>query len=266
VVAAFFGSGLFIQRAIKELPEIAAKVIPPVVQYADNRGINLPISDLDDLKEAAPRIMGQSAGALGSFAKLTIKELVMLVAGVVISIGIFLNRGGESAPGTGGNLYTHYESMIQSRFSAFFQSFETVMGAQFIISLVNTAATAVYVLVSGLPYPGIVIPLTFICGMLPIVGNLLSNTLIVGIAFGLVSPKAALGALLFLLVIHKMEYLLNSKVIGSRIRHPMWLTLIGLILGEYLMGIPGVILAPVILNYMKVECSRYPAPEGQPVL
>jgi len=108
------------------------------------------------------------------------------------------------------------------------------------------------------PYAGLLIPLTFICGMLPIVGNLISNTLIVGIAFGLVSPGAALGAFVFLVVIHKMEYFLNSKVIGARIRHPMWLTLIGLILGEYLMGIPGVILAPVILSFLKVEGSRYP--------
>jgi len=40
----------------------------------------------------------------------------------------------------------------------------------------------------------------------------------------------------------------------------MWLTLIALILGEGLMGIPGVILAPVILNFLKVESSRYAAP------
>jgi predicted PurR-regulated permease PerM len=36
----------------------------------------------------------------------------------------------------------------------------------------------------------------------------------------------------------------------------MWLTLIGLVLGEKLMGIPGMILAPVVLHYIKVEASR----------
>ena len=63
-------------------------------------------------------------------------------------------------------------------------------------------------------------------------------------------------ALVFLVVIHKLEYLLNSKIIGDRIKNPMWLTLIGLVLGEKLMGIPGMILAPVILHYIKVEASR----------
>jgi predicted PurR-regulated permease PerM len=33
----------------------------------------------------------------------------------------------------------------------------------------------------------------------------------------------------------------------------VWLTLIALIIGERLMGIPGLILAPVVLNYLRVE-------------
>ena len=74
-----------------------------------------------------------------------------------------------------------------------------------------------------------------------------------------VSPPRALGALVFLVVIHKLEYFLNSKIIGDRIKNPIWLTLLGLILGEKLMGIPGMILAPVILNYVKVEASKIEA-------
>ena len=71
-----------------------------------------------------------------------------------------------------------------------------------------------------------------------------------------ISPRTALVALVFLVVIHKLEYLLNSKIIGDRIKNPMWLTLLGLILGEKLMGIPGMILAPVVLHYIKLEASR----------
>ena len=61
---------------------------------------------------------------------------------------------------------------------------------------------------------------------------------------------------MFLVVLHKLEYFLNSKVIGDRIKNPMWLTLLGLIIGETLMGIPGMILAPVVLHYIKVEASK----------
>jgi predicted PurR-regulated permease PerM len=96
---------------------------------------------------------------------------------------------------------------------------------------------------------------TFLCGLLPIVGNVISNTLIVFVGFT-ISPRMALLALIFLMVIHKLEYFLNSKIVGDRIKNPMWLTLIGLVLGEKLMGVPGMILAPVVLHYIKVEASR----------
>ena len=65
----------------------------------------------------------------------------------------------------------------------------------------------------------------------------------------------ALTALVFLVVIHKLEYFLNSKIIGQRIRNPLWLTLLALVLGEKLLGLPGMVLAPVVLNYIRVEAS-----------
>ena len=43
----------------------------------------------------------------------------------------------------------------------------------------------------------------------------------------------------------------------------MWLTLIGLVLGERLMGLPGMILAPVLLHYIKVEASQH-RPQAEP--
>ena len=97
--------------------------------------------------------------------------------------------------------------------------------------------------------------LTFLCGLLPIIGNVISNTLIVFVAFT-ISPPMALVSLVFLVVIHKLEYFLNSKIIGDRIKNPMWLTLLGIVLGEKLMGIPGMILAPVVLHYIKIEASK----------
>ena len=101
-----------------------------------------------------------------------------------------------------------------------------------------------------------VIILTFLCGMLPVIGNLISNTLIVGLGFT-ISPQFALWALLFLVGIHKLEYFLNSRIIGGRIRHPMWLTLLALLVGERLLGIAGIILAPVVLHFLKVEASKF---------
>src|SRR5205814_3721734 len=100
------------------------------------------------------------------------------------------------------------------------------------------------------------------CGLLPVVGNLVANTIMVGIGIT-VSPRMALITLIFLVVIHKLEYFLNSKIVGDRIRNPFWLTLLALLLGEKLMGIPGMVLAPVILNYIKMETARIKSSEKQ---
>jgi len=72
----------------------------------------------------------------------------------------------------------------------------------------------------------------------------------------------AFGALAFLIVIHKFEYFLNSKIIGKRIQNPMWMTLLALVVGERLMGVPGMILAPVVLHYIKSETSRVAVTAG----
>jgi predicted PurR-regulated permease PerM len=144
---------------------------------------------------------------------------------------------------------------VAQRFRDFYRSFATVMGAQITISLINTSLTALFVVIIRLPYAPLVIAVTFLCGLLPIVGNLISNVIIVGLAFT-ISFKVAVIALGFLIAIHKLEYFLNSKIIGDRIRNPIWLTLLALIIGERLMGIPGMVLAPVVLNYLRLELSK----------
>jgi len=279
--AAFYGFFLFFHQAARELPRIVDDVIPTVAQHAQRFNFDLPVTDFDGTKKVIEKILKENMGSLASFFKLASRQFIMLVFGIVIALGIFLQRRAPPAPpappsprATGtpdapdANLYACYHEAIRRRFASLFRSFETVMGAQIMIAGINTFFTACFFLACqllgiGLPYPGFLIPLTFLCGILPIVGNIISNCFIVGIALT-VSLELAVAALVFLVLIHKLEYFLNSQIIGSRIRQPMWLTLIGLIVGEYLMGIPGVILAPVVLHYIKAEASRFPAPASRP--
>jgi predicted PurR-regulated permease PerM len=195
---------------------------------------------------------------VGNFARAATKEFVLIIIGVVVAASLFINPRVDTEAGKPkSNLFTSITEGIVARFSCFYESFEHVMGAQIMISLINTLLTAIFVAIIQLKHGSVVIGLTFVCGLLPIVGNLISNTIIVGIAFT-ISPRAAIAALVFLIALHKLEYFLNSKIIGERIKNPVWLTLLALILGERMMGIPGMILAPVILHYIKVETSKLP--------
>src|SRR6185503_4344271 len=258
VVAGSVALGRFTAQAVVALPAVADKAIPSIIDYADRNGVELPFTDWASLKEVALENAKGKFQYVGRFATGATRELVFLIIGIVVAVSIFLNSAVDldrARHRIRNNLYSLTSEAIAERFGNFYRCFSTVMGAQLVISAINTALTAIFVLTSGLPNSVVVIGLTFLCGMLPVVGNLISNTIIVAVAFT-VSPKVALAALAFLVVIHKLEYFLNSKIIGDRIRNPVWLTLLGLILGERLMGIPGMILALVVLHYLKVEASK----------
>jgi predicted PurR-regulated permease PerM len=195
---------------------------------------------------------------VATFARNATTFIIFVAIGIVAAVSLFFNSQldlSRNVPASRNNLYSVFCGELSDRFRDFYRSFATVMGAQITISLINTVLTAIFVLGVQLPDAPLLIALTFLCGLLPIVGNLVSNTIIVCVAFT-VSLKIALIALIFLIAIHKLEYFLNSKIIGDLIRNPIWLTLLALIIGERLMGIPGMVLAPVILNYLRLEMSR----------
>ena len=254
-----------INQSIIALPKIANTAIPSIIAYAEAHGVELPFTDYESLKALALDIVTDQVHYLGNFANFArgaTTQFVFFIIGCVVAVALFLNSQLDlerESHAVKNNLYSLCCEEIELRFRAFYRSFATVMGAQIIISAINTGLTSIFVLAVGLPHAVVVIGFTFLCGLLPVVGNLISNTLIVGISFTL-SPQMALASLLFLIVIHKLEYFLNSKIIGDRIRNPVWLTLLGLIVGEKLMGIPGMILAPVVLNYLKMEASRMEVP------
>ena len=260
VVVVLIGWGLFYfsRQAYLTLPKIAETTIPAVAEFAERQHIELPFTDYASLKALAVAEVKEDVAGAGRHARSAAFQLVQLMIGLVVAASLFLSAtwGSENEPGTSrDSLYATMVRELSLRFQTFFRSFAKVIGAQIIVSAINTVLTGAFLLWNGYPYVAVITTLTFLCGLLPIVGNIISNTLIVFVAFT-ISPRMALVALIFLMVIHKLEYFLNSKIVGDRIRNPMWLTLIGLVLGEKLMGVPGMILAPVVLHYIKVEASQ----------
>lgn len=253
-----WGMFYFTRQAVQALPTIAETTIPAVTDFAQKHDFVLPFTDYASLKELAVAEVKQNVAGAGRHARAAAFKLVQLMIGLVVAASLFLSArwGSENEPGTSSDsLYATVVRELSQRFQTFFRSFSKVIGAQIIVSLINTGLTGVFLLWNDFRFAPVLVMLTFLCGLLPIVGNIISNTLIVFVAFT-ISPQMALFALIFLVVIHKLEYFLNSKIIGDRIKSPMWLTLIGLVLGEKLMGIPGLILAPVVLHYLKVEASQ----------
>jgi len=149
---------------------------------------------------------------------------------------------------------------LAERLTRLGDAFRRVVFAQVKISLINTVLTGIYLAVVlpafgvNLPFKITLIALTFITGLLPVVGNLVSNTVIVVVSLS-ISLQVAIGSLLFLVVIHKLEYFLNARIVGRRTECRAWELLLAMVVMEAAFGIPGIIAAPIFYAYVKAELS-----------
>jgi len=140
------------------------------------------------------------------------------------------------------------------------EAFRRIVFAQVRIAALNSFFTAVYLLFV-LPAMGVHLPLvktmvvfTFLVGLLPVVGNLVSNSVIVILSFS-VSAVAAVASLCFLVAIHKLEYFLNAHLIGNQIHAHAWELLLAMLVMEAAFGVPGLVAAPIYYAYLKDELT-----------
>lgn len=138
------------------------------------------------------------------------------------------------------------------------KAFRNIVFAQVRISALNTLFTWCY-LEAVLPLLGVHLPLsktlvvlTFFAGLLPVIGNLISNTAIFITSLS-ISPAIAAASLSYLVIIHKLEYFLNARIVGSRISARAWELLLAMLALEAIFGVQGLVAAPVFYAYLKDE-------------
>lgn len=137
-------------------------------------------------------------------------------------------------------------------------AFQRTVFAQVQIAGINAGLIAVYLLVV-LPVAGISLPLTkslivitFFTGMIPVAGNLIANSILVVVALS-ISLQVAVVSLLFMIVVHKLEYFLNARIIGAKIQARPWELLVAMLVMETAFGLSGLVAAPVFYAYLKQE-------------
>ena len=147
---------------------------------------------------------------------------------------------------------------IRVRLRIFYFYFKRVMGGQVIIATINTVISCLVIFPLGLPHPLVLVFVVFFCGLFPVVGNLVSNSVLCLSAFVSTGLWGAAICLLLLIVVHKLEYFLNSRIIGGLVRLPMTISLASLIFSEVLFGIPGLILAIPLTLFLRHELEQIP--------
>jgi predicted PurR-regulated permease PerM len=257
LVAAMFGVVAILQGDAGTLPRLLQRMAE-IVETARGKLPSwlmdyLP-GDPDAMKSTVVVWLREHATELRSVGGEVGHVIVHLLIGMVIGAMVSLREASHSP--AGGPLVV----ALAERARRLGDAFRNVVFAQIRISALNTAFTAIYLLVAlplagvHLPYAKTLVAVTFIAGLLPVVGNLISNTVIVIVSLSQ-SLGIAIASLVFLVVIHKLEYFLNARIVGARIHAKAWELLVAMLLMESAFGIAGLVAAPIYYAYLKDELA-----------
>ena len=253
LILVILGLASALRHGNDSLPALLQKL----AEILDNSRQRLPESindylpaDADELREKLTGWLRLHAGAVGGAGMIAGRVFAHILIGMIIGSLLALREGGAQAER--GPL----SAVIAEQAGKLSEAFRRVVFAQAWIAVINAAFTAIYLLII-LPLCGVHLPLTksmvtltLFAGLLPIVGNLISNTVIVIVSLSS-SLSVALGSLVFLMAVHKLEYFLNARIIGSHIRAKAWELLLAMVVMEAMFGIGGVIAAPIYYAYFK---------------
>ena len=255
VVAAGTAIVVLFRSDAGSLPGLLAKLAEILENTRDSLpewlAVSLP-SSVEALKAALAHWLREHGSELQLAGKEAVRGFAHILVGLVI--GALLALREATAQGAMGPL----AAALAERASRLAEAFRRIVFAQVRISAVNTLLTGIY-LAGILPLFGVHLPLaktmvalTFVVGLLPVIGNLVSNSVIVIVSLAH-SADVAIASLVFLVVIHKLEYFLNARIVGSQISAKAWELLLAMLAMEAAFGLPGVIAAPIYYAYLKDE-------------
>ncbi len=259
VIAALVGIGVGVVFVLKNSGQSLPALLQRMAEIVEEARPNLPVwlasyipEDAETLRLKIVEWLREHADFLQLYGKGLGRGLVHVIMGMVIGALLSLQKATqphERRPLT--DQFAQHGTRLAS-------AFQRVVFAQFWISLINTFFTWLYLDVVlrlfgvDLPLVKILVLLTFVVGLMPIIGNLVSNTAIVVVCLSQGAGIAAVS-LAYLVVIHKLEYFLNARIIGSHVNAKAWELLIAMLVMQAIFGIPGLIAAPIFYAFFKDE-------------
>lgn len=207
---------------------------------------------VDELRVMAAELTHKHAQSLQLAGRDTARAFAHIIIGLVLGAIVALSRARPA------HQVGPLAAALGQRCQRLAEAFHNVVFAQIKVSLINTLLTAIF-LIGVLPVLGYHVPLaktlvvgTFVIGLLPVLGNLISNTAVVIAALS-VSLGVGIAALVFLILVHKLEYFLNARIVGTQIRASAWELLIAMLVMEAAFGLTGLVAAPIYYAYLKSE-------------
>ena len=233
-----------IDDALQALQQQIVQYIPSFIPYS-----------LTELKDQTFTFIKDNLSILKNTGTDVLHNLATMLIAMIIGILVSLNQLHRDSN------QPVFKKALVKRIENLSISFKNVVFAQIKISAINTVLFIIFAHIA-LPIFGIHLPfaktltiLTFVFGLIPIVGNLVSNTIIV-ITGLTISVTTAGIALVYLILIHKLEYFINAKIIGTKIHAKSWEVLLAMLIFESIFGLAGLIVAPIFYAYIKLELKE----------
>lgn len=259
-----------IPELLKQLPELAGQLQVKIVneiKVASRRYDLAQYVDIDELRSSLISGTKDLLRILMESITPIYKGFVQFIFALILNVLLFHERERIEHVFTRKpeSLMFFLYRFVELRLRVFYFYFRRVMGGQLVIAAINTAISSFVIFTLGLSHPVAMVFVVLLCGIFPIVGNLVSNSVLIINAFVSVGIWASGVCLILLIMIHKLEYFLNSRIIGRIVHLPMAVTLAALIFSEVLLGIPGLILAIPLLLSIRYDFEHINVFKSSPV-
>lgn len=254
--AAIWGSVVFFQsdagsvhRLLRKMADILESSREQIPEWMSD---HLP-EDVNQLRAMITEWLRLHAIEAKTFGERAGRTAIHLLIGMIIGAMVALHDSTDEP-----HAVRPLAFALRERLMRLHSAFKQIVFAQVQIAAINAVLMALYLLII-LPILGISLPLTkslivitFFAGLIPIAGNLISNSILVVVGLSH-SLQIAAASLLFMVVLHKLEYFLNAKIIGAKIQARPWELLVAILIMETVFGLPGLVAAPVFYAYLKKE-------------
>lgn len=143
----------------------------------------------------------------------------------------------------------------------FLNTFGKVIQAQILIAFINTIISVIMLYILNFPQLVTIGFMIFMLSLIPIAGVLISLIPLCIIAFSIGGITKVIYVLIMIAIVHAIEsYILNPKLMSSKVQLPIFFTFIVLIVSQHLMGIWGLLIGiPLfifILNLLGVKTDE----------
>jgi len=242
-------SGRPLTDLMNELQAEAVSRLPPWIHFVD-------------LKDKVPELVTPAM----TYLRATGRMVLQLLLGTILAIIYLLDRkpvddmlgelGAESVLGA-----------LRRYFGFLGEAVVITITLQLVVAIVNTVFTLPILIALRLPHLLGFSLLLFLSSLVPVVGNLVSGSVLIVAAYVYKGPYAVAVFVISTFVLHKVEaYVLNPRLAARHVNLPSFVLIVSLILFEHVFGLIGLFLSfPALYVALNVSADLREADPVDPV-